>query len=433
MRLLDIFSTALANTLRTKLRTFLTVTAVVVGAFTLTVTSGIGAGINKYIDAQVDAMGDTNQVYVMPSQTMDASMSLTASEPQEYDPDAEGSVSESGQPALDEDDIEDLEEIEHVEHVDPMMFVNVEYLETEEGTQYALSSTGMPFELTMVEYAAGQAPSTASDEYEMVIPTTWLEAVGVDDIDNADEAIGHTVTIGAEDLEGNTETVEAEVVGVSEETITGTGAMPIPSAGLNQKIAEINNTAGETTLDESYMQAVVTVDNLAENEQQIKDDLSEIDMVGQTVEDQMGLISGIIDAITWVFNGFALIALLAASFGIVNTLLISVQERTRQIGLYKALGMTNGKVFTLFSTEAIVIGLLGSIIGIGLGAVVGVVGNSLLINGVLDSVPGLSLFAIEPIALVIIAVVIILIAFLAGTLPARRAATKDPIEALRHD
>ena len=433
MKILDIFKTALANTLRTKLRTFLTVTAVVVGAFTLTLTSGIGAGINKYIDAQVDAMGDTNQVYVMPAQTMDASMSFAGSEPQEYDPDSEGSTSEFGMPALDEDDIDELEQLDNVELVDPMVFVNVEYLETPDGTQYALSSAGLPFELTMVEYAAGGPPSTSSDDYEMVVPTSWLGTFDIDDVENADQAIGEMITVGVQDLEGNTETVEAEVVGVSEETITGSGAQPIPSHGLNQEIAEINNTAGDTTLDYSYMQAVLTVNNLAENEDQIKADLAEIDMVGQTVEDQMGMISGIIDAITWVFNGFALIALLAASFGIVNTLLISVQERTRQIGLYKALGMTNGKVFTLFSTEAIVIGLMGSIIGIGLGAVLGVVGNSLLISGPLDSVPGLSLFAIEPMSLLIIAVVIILIAFLAGTLPARRAATKDPIEALRHD
>lgn len=433
MKLLDIFRTALANTLRTKLRTFLTVTAVVVGAFTLTLTSGIGAGINKYIDSQVDAMGDSNQVYVMPAQTMDATMGFAASEPEEYDADADGSMSEFGTPALDEDDIDDLEQVDNVELVDPMVFINIEYLETDDGTQYALPSAGLPFELSMVEYAAGSAPSTADDVFEMVIPTTWLGALDIEDLDNADQALGQTITVGAQDLEGNTETVEAEVVGVAEETITGTGTLPIPSHGLNQEIAEINNTAGDTTLDYTYMQGVLTVENLADNEQQIKDDLAAIDMVGQTVEDQMGMISGIIDAITWVFNGFALIALLAASFGIVNTLLISVQERTRQIGLYKALGMTNGKVFTLFSTEAIVIGLLGSVIGIGLGTVVGVVGNSLLINGPLDSVPGLSLFAIEPMALLIIAAVIILIAFLAGTLPARRAATKDPIEALRHD
>ena len=138
---------------------------------------------------------------------------------------------------------------------------------------------------------------------------------------------------------------------MAEETITGAGTSPIPSYGLTQQIAEINNTAGGTTIPFTYIQAMATVDDLAANEDQIKADLEEIDMNGQTVEDQMGYISGIIDAITWVFNGFALSALLAASFGIVNTLLISVQERTRQIGLYKALGMTSGRVFTLFSPK----------------------------------------------------------------------------------
>ena len=433
MKLRDIFTTALANTMRTKLRTFLTVIAVVIGAFTLTMTSGIGAGINKYIDAQVDAMGDTNQVSVMPAQTMDANVGLTAGEPQEYDPDAQGTVSDFGIPSMDEDDIEEIEQIENIEFVDPVIFVNIEYLETPDGAQYTVPSAGFASEQSMVEYAAGGPGSNAEDAYELVIPTSWLSAFDIDDVANADEAIGQEVTIGAQDLEGNTETIEATVVGVAEETITGAGTSPIPSFGLTQQIAEINNTAGGTTIPFTYIQAMATVNDLATNEDQIKADLEEIDMVGQTVEDQMGFISGIIDAITWVFNGFALIALLAASFGIVNTLLISVQERTRQIGLYKALGMTSGRVFTLFSTEAIVIGLLGSIIGIGLGSAVGVVGNALLINGPLDSVPGLSLYAIEPMALLVIALVIIAIAFLAGTLPARRAATKDPIEALRYD
>lgn len=433
MKLRDIFTTALANTMRTKLRTFLTVIAVVIGAFTLTMTSGIGAGINKYIDAQVDAIGDTNQVSVMPAQTMDASVGLTAGEPQEYDPDTQGSVSDFGIPSMDEDDIEEIEEIENIEFVDPVIFVDIQYLETPDGTQYTVPSAGFASEQSMVEYAAGGPGSNAEDAYELVIPTSWLSAFDIDDVAKANDVIDQEVTIAAQDLEGNTETIDATIVGVAEETITGAGTSPIPSYGLTQQIAEINNTAGGTTIPFTYIQAMATVDDLAANEDQIKADLEEIDMNGQTVEDQMGFISGIIDAITWVFNGFALIALLAASFGIVNTLLISVQERTRQIGLYKALGMTSGRVFTLFSTEAIVIGLLGSIIGIGLGSVVGVVGNALLINGPLDSVPGLSLYAIEPMALLVIALVIIGIAFLAGTLPARRAATKDPIEALRYD
>src|SRR5699024_12272096 len=85
----DINTTTICTTWRAKLRNFLTLIAVVVGAFTLTLTSGMGEGINKYIDEQVEAMGDANQVYVMPAQTTDASMGFSASEPNEYDPDAE--------------------------------------------------------------------------------------------------------------------------------------------------------------------------------------------------------------------------------------------------------------------------------------------------------------------------------------------------------
>jgi len=137
--------------------------------------------------------------------------------------------------------------------------------------------------------------------------------------------------------------------------------------------------------------------------------------------------------VTWILNGFALIALLAASFGIVNTLLMSVQERTREIGLMKALGMTSRKVFALFSMEAILIGVMGSIIGVGIGLGVGIGGNTALVQGPLSDVAGLTLFAIDPGAILAVIALIIVIAFIAGTLPARRASKKNPITALRYE
>lgn len=152
-----------------------------------------------------------------------------------------------------------------------------------------------------------------------------------------------------------------------------------------------------------------------------------------TVEDQLGAVQGVINAVTWVLNGFALIALLAASFGIVNTLLMSVQERTREIGLMKALGMTSGKVFGLFSMEAVLIGVMGSVIGVGLGIGVGAGGNAALVEGPLSDVAGLTLFTVEPVSIAAIVILIIIIAFLAGTLPARRASKKNPILALRYE
>src|SRR5699024_8777968 len=192
----------------------------------------------------------------------------------------ETTMSEFGTPALDEDDIEALEDLDHVEMVDPMVFVSIEYLEINDGDQYSLPSAGFPSEQTMVEYAAGGPASTADDAFEMVIPTSWLSIFDIDDVENADDAVGETVTIGANDMDGNTETVEVEIAGVSEETITGSGNNPIPSHGLNQKIAKINNSTAGTTVPYSYMQAVLTVDNLAANETQLKQELSDIDMVG---------------------------------------------------------------------------------------------------------------------------------------------------------
>ncbi|WP_068478610.1 ABC transporter permease [Pseudoclavibacter helvolus] len=143
--------------------------------------------------------------------------------------------------------------------------------------------------------------------------------------------------------------------------------------------------------------------------------------------------SPVIDGIVLVLNAFAVIALLAASFGIVNTLLMSVQERTREMGLMKAMGMGSGRVFTLFSVEAAFIGLLGSAIGALVAVVAGTVISAALATTLLADLPGLTLIAFDPVSIGVVIVVVMIIAFLAGTLPAARAARADPVESLRYE
>lgn len=100
----------------------------------------------------------------------------------------------------------------------------------------------------------------------------------------------------------------------------------------------------------------------------LQDRLADAGYTGSTLEDQLGTITAVIDGIVLVLNGFAVIALVAAGIGIVNTLFMAVQERTREVGLMKAMGLSSGRVFSLFSIEAVVIGLVGSALGV-LGAV----------------------------------------------------------------
>jgi putative ABC transport system permease protein len=130
---------------------------------------------------------------------------------------------------------------------------------------------------------------------------------------------------------------------------------------------------------------------------------------------------------------FALVALLAASFGIINTLVIAVLERTKEIGLQKALGMGRGKIFAVFSFESVLIGFWGALLGTLGGIVVGLVANSVLITAYAESFEGFTLFVFTAPSIAIVMTLVCTIAFVAGVLPAIRASRLNPIESLRYE
>ena len=168
---------------------------------------------------------------------------------------------------------------------------------------------------------------------------------------------------------------------------------------------------------------------------EIKEKLEEIGLSAMTVEDIVGTIKTFFDVIITVFQIFGFIALLAAAIGIINTLFMSVQERTREIGLDKALGMSSARVFASFSLEAISLGFWGSVFGIVVSMVLGNIANIAFHaeGGFLEAFPTFNLATYTWTNIISVTVLIMAIAFLAGTLPARQAAHKNPIDALRYE
>jgi putative ABC transport system permease protein len=199
---------------------------------------------------------------------------------------------------------------------------------------------------------------------------------------------------------------------------------------LWNRINELNYEGMPAEMNRSYM---ATADVEPDKIKDIQKQLEEIGLKAMSVEDEVGMFQVFFDAILIVFNIFGGIALVAASIGIINTLFMAVQERTREIGLDKALGMSNGKVFLSFSAEAIMLGFWGSLFGIIISFVVGQIANVVATQTFLSDFPTFKLTIFEPLTMISIALIIMLIAFLAGTLPARRASKKNPIDALRYE
>lgn len=424
MKTWEIIKTANRNLFRNKLRTFLTVLAIFVGAFTLTMTNGVGDGMRDYVESQVKNI-EGDRAVIVRKKLQQPQGGPRAGAPQEYketngeeELEFDPNTILMTQPQIDAA----VRGLEGIRSVTPRYNFKGEFISIDGGKKYKADLASLSEGIT----AKTDAGKGLDGEGQIVIPSGLARSLDP----NTASLVGKTATIGYKLNDGTMRTVDLSVVGVATKGFMTNTSSFVDTATARKLHDEQKNTA----LPDQFVAFTIQMEsNDAAKINAVKKTLSEKGFEADTIADNEKRTYDAIGIFKTGMNLFAMVALLAASFGIINTLVIAVLERTKEIGLQKALGMGRGKIFAIFSLESVLIGFWGALLGALGGIAAGLVTNQVLVKVYAESFEGFNLFAFKPFSIAGIMLLVCGIAFVAGVMPAIRASRLNPIESLRYE
>ncbi len=435
-------------------RTILTALAIAVGTFALTLTLAASNGATAYVNKVISENFDPAELIVAKDEAIFGRGDN--SKPREYDPSFTTVINNAGASTqikrLNEEDLNKLKGIEGVESVREDITVPLQYV-TREGQKRYIGNVAAMNPFQKMELLAGEAKKPL-DTGTILLPEGYVSALG---FASPEEAVGKTITLSiakpvtresaqaavqnfAQNPESAAQSAQTNSV---QENFTIAAVLKKPTASqpgtelyfyVNQDDARrLNDLATQGTANFRTYNFVYVKAADGTNETKLiatQDRIKAAGFTAQSVKDTQKFLTNIIGVLQGIVAGFGAIAVIASVFGIINTMYISVLQRTREIGLMKALGMRKRDIGRLFRFEAAWIGFLGGVIGSVLGVGLGTVLNP-WINKQLSLDAGSNLLIFKPLEIIILVMILMVVSILAGWLPSRKAAKLDPIEALR--
>lgn len=411
----DAFKTATRSLMHGKMRSILTMLGIVIGISSVIVLMSIGQSAQDLILGQVQSIG-SNLIIIMPGAPSNSKFSAPAS--------SQGIIITS----LDQRDVDSLEREPSVSAAAPLVSgqASVVYGNNSNTVSYQGVTSNM---FTVRNLTIGKGSIFTKGDVDSA------NHVAVIGPDLATTLFGSY--LNPIDKTIRIKNVSFRVIGVLSKG--GVGAFGVDQGNI--VIIPIS-VAQKQLLGISYLNTILVQANSSYDIDFAKSriifalrqnhgitDPNKDDFNIRTQADVLSLLGNITSILTLFLAAIASISLVVGGIGIMNIMLVSVTERTREIGLRKAVGATNNDILQQFLIESVLLTFVGGIIGILMGG-----GVVLLIYFVLSTFFSIGWVFAFPISAVILSLIVSGVAGIAfGIYPARKASQKNPIDALRYE